>query len=89
MTEQLLSQQLESPSGTGRVEPRVRSAWQPPPSTNGIPTHRQTILTGKSVPILTGVRTDDSLRSARRGGASAGSGLARWSSGKARSRVVA
>lgn len=48
MTEQLLSQQLESPSGTGRVEPRVRSAWQPPPSTNGIPTHRQTILTGKS-----------------------------------------
>ncbi len=38
MTEPLLSQQLESPSGTGRVDPEVRSDSQAPHSTNGIPT---------------------------------------------------
>ena len=38
MTEPLLSQQLESPSGTGRVDPEVRPDSQAPHSTNGIPT---------------------------------------------------
>jgi hypothetical protein len=30
VTEQLLSQQLESPSGTGRVEPRVNASLTAP-----------------------------------------------------------
>ena len=38
MTELLLTQQLESPSGTGRVDPEVRSDSQAPHQTNGIPT---------------------------------------------------
>ena len=48
MTEQLFSQQLESPSGTGRVAtPKVKPACQLPPPTNGMPTG-QPILTGRS-----------------------------------------
>jgi hypothetical protein len=47
VTEKLLLQQLESPSGTGRVEPRRKSACQQPTPTNGIPTD-QFILTGSS-----------------------------------------
>ena len=38
MTELLLTQQLESPSGTGRVDPEVTSDSQAPHQTNGMPT---------------------------------------------------
>ena len=38
MTEPLLTQQLESPSGTGRVDPEVRSDSQAPPTTKGLQT---------------------------------------------------
>ena len=38
MTELLLTQQLESPSGTGRVDPEVTSGSQAPNQTNGMPT---------------------------------------------------
>ena len=42
MTEKLLQQQLESPSGTGRVEPEVRSDWQNPQQQTGrFSQHRQ------------------------------------------------
>ncbi len=48
MTEQLLAQQLESPSGTGRVDPEVKSDSQAPQPTSGIPPSRHPILTGSS-----------------------------------------
>ena len=48
MTEQLLAQQLESPSGTGRVDPEVKSDSQAPQPTSGIPPSRHPILTGRS-----------------------------------------
>jgi hypothetical protein len=38
VTELLLTQQLESPSGTGRVDPEVTSGSQAPNQTNGMPT---------------------------------------------------
>ena len=38
MTELLLTQQLESPSGTGRVDPEGISDSQAPNQTNGMPT---------------------------------------------------
>ena len=51
MTEQLLAQQLESPSGTGRVEPEVKPACQLPTPTNRMPTGTP-ILTGSSERLL-------------------------------------
>ena len=40
MTEPLLTQQLESPSGTGRVAPEATSDSQAPNQTNGMPTSK-------------------------------------------------
>ena len=51
MTEPLLSQQLESPSGTGRVEPRVSQRDSPHHQRTGYQQTCTPILTGKSVAI--------------------------------------
>ena len=48
MTEQLLTQQLESPSGTGRDEPRSPQPAPPPIYRNGMLTLDKPILTGHS-----------------------------------------
>ena len=48
MTEQLLTQQLESPSGTGRDEPRSPQPAPPPIYRNGMLALDKPILTGQS-----------------------------------------
>ena len=56
MTEQLLEQQLESPSGTGRVEPRSQIRLAEPANNQRDASTSTTILTGRSGATL---RLDD------------------------------